>query len=200
VAPTVIFIDELDSLVPARGGGMGEPQVTERVVNTILAEMDGLEELQSVIVIGATNRPNLIDPALLRPGRFDELVYVTVPDEAGRRHILGIHTGKMPLGDDVDLDSLARRTDRFTGADLEDLVRRAGLSALRQSLENATVTMEHFERALGDTRPSVTPEMEREYEQIAAKIKQDAMAMEPIGFIGPGMLTPRTPLKHGEEA
>ena len=75
VAPTVIFIDELDSLVPARGGGMGEPQVTERVVNTILAEMDGLEELNNVVLIGATNRPNLIDPALLRPGRFDELIY-----------------------------------------------------------------------------------------------------------------------------
>ncbi len=76
VAPCVIFIDELDSLVPARGGGLGEPQATERVVNTILSEMDGLEELQAVVVIGATNRPNLIDPALLRPGRFDELVYV----------------------------------------------------------------------------------------------------------------------------
>ncbi|HEY1145893.1 MAG TPA: CDC48 family AAA ATPase, partial [Allosphingosinicella sp.] len=97
VAPTVIFIDELDSLVPARGGGLGEPQVTERVVNTILAEMDGLEELQSVVVIGATNRPNLIDPALLRPGRFDELIYVSVPDRAGRRRILGIHTEGMPL-------------------------------------------------------------------------------------------------------
>ena len=85
VAPTVIFIDELDSLVPARGGGMGEPQVTERVVNTILAEMDGLEELNNVVLIGATNRPNLIDPALLRPGRFDELIYVGTPDTAGRR-------------------------------------------------------------------------------------------------------------------
>ncbi|MFD1613361.1 CDC48 family AAA ATPase [Sphingomonas tabacisoli] len=191
VAPTVIFIDELDSLVPARGGGMGEPQVTERVVNTILSEMDGLEELQSVVVIGATNRPNLIDPALLRPGRFDELVYVSVPDEAGRKRILEVHTAKMPLGDDVDLGSLARRTDRFTGADLEDLVRRAGLSALRESLGNERVTMAHFETALGDTRPSVTPEMEAEYEQIAAHIKQDAMAMQPIGFIGPGMLTPR---------
>jgi transitional endoplasmic reticulum ATPase len=85
VAPTVIFIDELDSLVPARGGGLGEPQVTERVVNTILAEMDGLEELQGVVLIGATNRPNLIDPALLRPGRFDELDYVGVPDTASSR-------------------------------------------------------------------------------------------------------------------
>jgi transitional endoplasmic reticulum ATPase len=191
VAPTVIFFDELDSLVPARGGGLGEPQVTERVVNTILAEMDGLEELQSVVVIGATNRPNLIDPALLRPGRFDELVYVSVPDEAGRQRILEVHTEKMPLAGDVDLASIAARTDRFTGADLEDLVRRAGLSALRESLGNETVSMAHFEMALADTRPSVTPEMEREYEQIAAHIKQDAMALQPIGFISPGMLTPR---------
>jgi transitional endoplasmic reticulum ATPase len=192
VAPTVIFIDELDSLVPARGGGMGEPQVTERVVNTILAEMDGLEELQSVVVIGATNRPNLIDPALLRPGRFDELIYVSVPDRAGRRHILGIHTQGMPLGEDVDLDELAQRTDRFTGADLEDLVRRAGLFALRGSIDARAVTMAEFERALGETRASVTEEMEREYEQIQAKLKQDAMsAGGGIGFVGPGMLTPR---------
>ncbi|PXA84359.1 AAA family ATPase [Nostoc sp. 3335mG] len=191
VAPTVIFIDELDSLVPARGGGLGEPAVTERVVNTILAEMDGLEELQSIVVIGATNRPNLIDPALLRPGRFDELVYVSVPDEKGRRHILGIHTGKMPLADDVDLDALAERTDRFTGADLEDLTRRAGLIALRTSLEAKAVTMADFEKALEETRASVTAEMEREYEQMAARLKQDALALEPIGFVSPGMFKPR---------
>ncbi|MEP3757937.1 MAG: CDC48 family AAA ATPase, partial [Marinomonas sp.] len=103
VAPCVIFIDEIDSLVPARGSGQGEPQVTGRVVNTILAEMDGLEELQSVIVIGATNRPTLVDPALLRPGRFDELVYVGTPDAKGREHILGIHTKDMPMAKDVDL-------------------------------------------------------------------------------------------------
>lgn len=191
VAPTVIFIDELDSLVPARGGGLGEPQVTERVVNTILAEMDGLEELQSVVVIGATNRPNLVDPALLRPGRFDELVYVGVPDQGGRRRILGIHTAKMPLEEDVDLDDMAARTDRFTGADLEDLVRRAGLYALRQSLNVQKVGMAHFEQALLDTRASVTPEMEKEYESIEAKLKQNALTLNPIGFIAPGMLTPR---------
>ncbi|WP_157215614.1 CDC48 family AAA ATPase [Flavisphingomonas formosensis] len=191
VAPTVIFIDELDSLVPARGGGLGEPQVTERVVNTILAEMDGLEELQSVVVIGATNRPNLIDPALLRPGRFDELVYVGVPDQGGRRRILSIHTGKMPLADDVDLDDLAKRTERFTGADLEDLVRRAGLNALRASLDAQKVTAAHFEKALKETRASVTPEMERDYEQIAATLKQEAAALSPIGFVSPGMLKPR---------
>ncbi|HYJ52110.1 MAG TPA: CDC48 family AAA ATPase [Allosphingosinicella sp.] len=192
VAPTVIFIDELDSLVPARGGGLGEPHVTERVVNTILAEMDGLEELQSVVVIGATNRPNLIDPALLRPGRFDELIYVPVPDAAGRRHILGIHTKGMPLAKDVDLDALAERSERFTGADLEDLVRRAGLFALRDSIEASEVAMAEFERALGETRASVTPEMEREYDQIQANLKQEARgASSGIGFIQPGMLTPR---------
>ncbi|MGN6375975.1 MAG: CDC48 family AAA ATPase [Sphingomonas sp.] len=191
VAPTVIFIDELDSLVPARGGGLGEPQVTERVVNTILAEMDGLEELQSVVVIGATNRPNLVDPALLRPGRFDELIYVGVPGQEGRRRILSIQTQKMPLGPDVDLDAIAARTERFTGADLEDVVRRAGLIALRRSLSTDTVTMADFEDALGEARASVTPEMERDYEQIAAKLKQEAAAIQPIGFIAPGMLRPR---------
>ncbi|MBB4617556.1 CDC48 family AAA ATPase [Sphingomonas abaci] len=185
VAPTVIFIDELDSLVPARGGGLGEPQVTERVVNTILAEMDGLEELQSVVVIGATNRPNLVDPALLRPGRFDELIYVGVPDEAGRRRILGIQAQKMPLANDVDLDAVARRTDRFTGADLGDVVRRAGLVALRRSLGAREVYMSDFEQALTESRASVTPEMERDYEQIAARLKQDAAAIQPIGFAFP---------------
>jgi len=193
VAPTIIFIDELDSLVPARGGGLGEPQVTERVVNTILAEMDGLEELQNVVVIGATNRPTLIDPALLRPGRFDELIYVGVPDTAGRRRILAIHTEDMPLAPDVDLESLARRAERFTGADLEDLVRRAGLTALRRGLDTGTVTMADFETALGETRASVTAEMLEEYERIQDTLKSDAVRpMSGIGFVLPGMLRPKT--------
>jgi transitional endoplasmic reticulum ATPase len=193
VAPTIIFIDELDSLVPARGGGLGEPQVTERVVNTILAEMDGLEELQNVVVIGATNRPTLIDPALLRPGRFDELIYVGVPDTAGRRRILAIHTEGMPLGPDVDLESLARRAERFTGADLEDLVRRAGLTALRRGLDTGAVTMADFETALGETRASVTAEMLEEYERIQDTLKSDAVRpMGGIGFVLPGMLRSKT--------
>ncbi|MDB5738671.1 MAG: ATPase, partial [Sphingomonas bacterium] len=104
VAPCVIFIDELDSLVPTRGSGMGEPQVTERVVNPILAALDGLEDLPSVGVLGATNRPNLSDPALLRPGRFDELISVGVPSRDGRARILAIQTAKMPVADEVDLD------------------------------------------------------------------------------------------------
>ena len=188
VAPCVLFIDELDSLVPARGGGLGEPQATERVVNTILSEMDGLEELQSVVVIGATNRPNLIDPALLRPGRFDELIYVGVPDAAGRERILKIQTERMPLAADVDLQSVAGQTERYTGADLEDVVRRAGLIALRQSLDTREVTMAHFDEALADSRATVTPEMEDEYQAMSGRLKQQASAIQPIGFIAPGML------------
>ena len=200
VAPTVIFIDELDSLVPARGGGMGEPQVTERVVNTILAEMDGLEELNNVVLIGATNRPNLIDPALLRPGRFDELIFVGVPDTAGRRRILAIHTSGMPLAKDVDLESIARRAERFTGADLEDLTRRAGLTALRRGLDSAEVTMADFEAALVETRASVTDEMLTDYERIQDTLKSDAVRpVGGIGFVTPGMLRPRAPSK-GEPA
>ena len=192
VAPTIIFIDELDSLVPARGGGLGEPQVTERVVNTILSEMDGLEELQNVVLIGATNRPTLIDPALLRPGRFDELIYVGVPDTAGRRRILAIHTEGMPLANDVDLEKIAQRTDRFTGADLEDLVRRAGLTALRRGLDTGKVTMADFEAALGETRASVTPEMLDEYSRIQETLKSDATRpLGGIGFVLPGMLRPK---------
>jgi transitional endoplasmic reticulum ATPase len=174
VAPTVIFIDEIDAMAPARGGGMGEPAVTERVVNTLLAEMDGLEELRGVVVIAASNRPALIDPALLRPGRFDDLIYVPVPERDGRRHILGIHTRDMPLADDVDLDGIADRTEGYTGADLEDLVRRAGLQALRDDLKVEHVTHSYFEQALEATRASVTPEMDREYRELVRTLKQES--------------------------
>ncbi|WP_183748063.1 MULTISPECIES: CDC48 family AAA ATPase [unclassified Rhizobium] len=190
VAPTVIFIDEIDSLAPARGGGLGEPAVTERVVNTLLAEMDGLEDMQGVVVMAATNRPNLLDPALLRPGRFDELVYVPVPDAKARRKILGIHTKKMPLAEDIDLDELAEQTVRFTGADLEDLTRRAGLIALRRSLDASTVIKEDFSKALQEVRPSVTPEMEQEYEEMLRTLRQESPQRRQIGF---------TPLRQAAE-
>jgi len=197
VAPTIIFIDEIESLVPVRGAGMGEPQVTERVVNTMLAEMDGVEEMQSVIVMGATNRPGLLDPALLRPGRFDELVYVPVPDADGRRRILAIHVAKMPIGEDVDLSSIAERAERYSGADLEDLVRRAGLFALKEfSGLVETVSMRHFEQALEHSRASVSAEMEQEYEKMEAALKQNALRAEPIGFVSPGMLKPVRENKH----
>ena len=198
VAPCVVFIDEIDSLVPARGSGQGEPQVTGRVVNTILAEMDGLEELQSVVVIGATNRPTLVDPALLRPGRFDELVYVGTPDKAGREQILGIHTANMPLADDVDLASVAGKTERFTGADLEDVVRRAGLNALQRAGGDVqNVTAADFAEALGDSRATVTSKMEAEYKKMQGELKKRAAEIQPIGFIHEGMVESTRDRKHG---
>ena len=171
--------------------------MTARVVNTILAEMDGLEDLQSVVVIGATNRPTLVDPALLRPGRFDELVYVGTPDEPGRLHILKIHTRDMPLAPDVDLAHVAAQTARFTGADLEDVVRRAGLVALRRSGEEAdTVTGADFEQALEDSRATVTAEMEAEYGKMKGELKKRAAEFRPIGFLYEGMVEPTREKKH----
>ncbi len=199
VAPCVVFIDEIDSLVPARGSGQGEPQVTGRVVNTILAEMDGLEELQSVVVIGATNRPTLVDPALLRPGRFDELVYVGTPDEAGREQILGIHTAKMPLAKDVSLADVAGKTKRFTGADLEDVVRRAGLNALQRAGGDVKeVTGADFAEALKDSRATVTSKMEDEYKKMRGELKKRAAEVIPIGFVHEGMVESTRDQKHGE--
>ena len=184
VAPTVIFIDEIDSLVPRRGGSQGEPAVTERVVNTILAEMDGLEEMQSVVLMGATNQPMLIDPALMRPGRFDELIYVPVPEKEGRRKILGIHAAKMPLGDDVDLDLIADKTKGYSGADLEDLVRRAGFLMLRSGSDADSVPMAMFEEALKKTRASVTDKMQQEYREMKVKLHSEAPQKDAsrIGF------------------
>jgi transitional endoplasmic reticulum ATPase len=173
VAPAVIFLDEIDSLAPERGGGLGEPAVTERVVNTLLAELDGLEELRGVVVIAASNRPALIDPALLRPGRFDELIHVGVPDADARLRILGIHTARMPVGSDVDLESIAAATHGYTGADLEDIVRRAGLNALRETPDADVVGMRFFDAALKETRASVTPEMEEEYRRLADTLKHE---------------------------
>jgi len=200
VAPCVIFIDEIDSLVPARGSGANEPQVTARVVNTMLAEMDGMEELSSVVVVGATNRPGLVDPALLRPGRLDELVYVGTPDAAGREHILKIHTRNMPLADDVNLPAIAAEAERFTGADLEDLTRRAGMIAIRaRGAEVDQVTGADFREALADSRATVTEEMEAEYNRMKGELKKRAAAINPtpVGFLAPGMVNPTREKKHG---
>lgn len=198
VAPCVIFIDEIDSLVPARGTSGNEPQVTARVVNTILAEMDGMEELNSIVVIGATNRPGLVDPALLRPGRFDELVYVGAPDEAGRLHILKIHTRNMPLAVEVDLAGIAASTPRYTGADLEDVVRRAGLIAIRRGgMDAQAVTGQDFAEALEDSRPTVTQQMEEEYLRMRGELKKRAMEVRPIGFLHEGMVESTRERKHG---
>ncbi|MBI4373665.1 MAG: CDC48 family AAA ATPase [Deltaproteobacteria bacterium] len=179
VSPSILFFDELDSLASARGSGPGEPRATERVVNQILAEMDGLDELHGVVVIGATNRPDWIDPALLRPGRFDEIVYVPIPDQKARLEIFGAHTKKMSLDPDVDINKLSEITPRFSGADIAAVCTKAGLFALRENLKAKTISMEQFYRAVKETLPSITEEMEKDYEKIARTVKQDSMK---IGF------------------
>ncbi|MFQ5683282.1 MAG: CDC48 family AAA ATPase [Candidatus Binatia bacterium] len=179
VTPAILFFDELDSLAPIRGSSMGEPQVTERLVNQLLAEMDGMEELKGIVVLGATNRPDMIDPALLRPGRFDELVYVSIPDGNARVEIFHSHTQRMTLDRDVAIEKLAEITERFTGADIAGVCMKAGLYALRENPEARSVTMEHFFRAVKEAIPSVTEEMIKEYGNLARKVKQESAR---IGF------------------
>ncbi len=133
-APTVIFFDEIDSIAARRGADLGGSKVTERMVNQLLTEMDGLEELNQVVVIAATNRPDLVDPALLRPGRFDRIVFAGVPDKQSRLKILQIHTKSMPLAKSVDLDQLAEMTDNFVGADMESLCREAAMIAMHRDM------------------------------------------------------------------
>ncbi len=172
VAPSIVFFDEVDALFPRRGMAVGEPHVTERIVNQLLSELDGLEELRGVVIVGATNRPDLIDPALLRPGRFDALVYVPVPEAAARREILQVHTRGMSLAGDVDLEELVRRTDRFTGADIAALCMKAAQLALRRDLEAKAVAQADFLAALQETLPSVTEAMEREYAEVGKRLRQ----------------------------
>ncbi len=153
-APTIIFFDELDSVAPRRGGETGT-HVTETVLNQILTEIDGMEAIENVIVIGATNRVDMIDSALLRPGRFDGLIMVPAPDEKARLEIFKVHTKKMPLKG-VDLKVLVDRTKNYTGADIEGVCRMAGIMALRESMDAQHVEMKHFEKALEEIKPSVS--------------------------------------------
>jgi transitional endoplasmic reticulum ATPase len=182
-APTVVFFDEIDSIAGERGRGMGDSGVGERVVSQLLTELDGIEELEDVVVIATTNRPDLIDNALLRPGRLDRHVHVPVPDEEARRAILEVHTRNKPLADDVDLDELAAGTDGYVGADVEALVREATMNATREfinsvdpeeateSVGNVRVTMAHFEDALDEVHPSVDEEVREEYEEIESRFE-----------------------------
>ena len=163
---------------------MGDSGVGERVVSQLLTELDGLEELEDVVVIATTNRPDLIDSALLRPGRLDRHVHVPVPDEEARRKIFEVHTEHKPLADDVDLDALARRTEGYVGADIEAVCREASMAASREfitsvspeeidtSVGNVRVGMEHFETALDEVNPSVTDETRQRYEEIERRFEQ----------------------------
>ncbi|MBW4256749.1 MULTISPECIES: CDC48 family AAA ATPase [Methanobacterium] len=147
-APTVIFFDEIDSIASARSGSSTDSGVTQRVVNQLLTEIDGLEELQDVAVIAATNRVDIMDPALLRPGRFDRHVKVDDPDEAARLAIFKVHTKNMPLADDVDLDYLAKNTQKYVGADIEAVCREAVMLTMRDDLKAETVKMKYFKKAM----------------------------------------------------
>ncbi len=172
VAPAIIFLDELDALAPMRGTALGEPHVTERIVNQLLSELDGLEELRGVVIIGATNRPDIIDPALLRPGRFDEMILVPIPDERTRLEILKVHTKKMSLASDVVLDELVRLTEDFTGADIAAVCKKAGRFAMREDINAEKVRQEHFLAAIGDTGPSVTSDIMDYYEKLKDELRK----------------------------
>ena len=152
-APCVIFFDELDAIAPRRGGSEGDSHVTERVISQMLTELDGLEDLKGVVVIGATNRPDIIDEALLRPGRFDRILQVPVPDREARKHIFQIHTKKKPLESDVNLDKLVEMTEGMTGADIAALVNAAAMSAIKEHVRQRNgsklrISMRHFETAM----------------------------------------------------
>ncbi len=156
-SPCIIFIDEIDSIAFSRNGDSGDSMVTERVVDTLLTEMDGLQELKNVIVIAATNRPDIIDPALLRPGRFDKIIEIPMPDERMRAEILKVHTRRMPLAKDVIIEELAKATEGYTGAEIENLTREAGMNAIRN--DATTVAKADFEYALTEIRPAVPREL-----------------------------------------
>jgi len=164
-SPTIIFFDEIDSLAPRRGVG-SDSRVHEQVVNQILTELDGLEEMHDVVVIAATNRPDIMDPALLRPGRFDRIILTPAPDLKTREKIFEVHTEGMPLKG-VDLKELSANTEGYAGADIESVCREAAMLALRESdLKAEEITKKNFEDALAKVSPSVSPEVEKSYEEL----------------------------------
>jgi len=166
VAPTIVFLDELDSIAPPRGTDVGS-HVTDSVVNQLLTSIDGLESMEGVVVIGATNRPDIIDPGLLRPGRFDRLVLIRSPDKKARLQIFKIHTKSMPLDKDVDLEELSEITENYSGADIEALCREAAMLAIRENDEAKKIKKSHFEKAMETVRSSITPNMMKFYEKVS---------------------------------
>ncbi len=164
-APSIIFFDEVDAIAARRGLESGT-KVTERIVNQLLSEMDGLEDLNDVIVVAATNRPDMVDPALLRPGRFDRIILTPVPDKKSRKKIFEVHTKGMKLSKEIKLDKLSELTNNYTGADIEAVCREAAMIALRESISAKEIKMKHFTEALKKIRPSITEENIKKYKQI----------------------------------
>jgi transitional endoplasmic reticulum ATPase len=160
-SPTVIFFDEIDSIAPKRGGS--DNHAIERVVNQLLTEIDGLEDLHNVVIIAATNRPDIMDTALLRPGRFDRIILAGAPDKEAREMIFGVHSKKMPLAEDVVLADLSEKTEGYVGADIEAVCREAGLLALREDINVEKINLKYFTEALKIVKPSVTKEIMEAY-------------------------------------
>ena len=185
VAPCIIMLDEIDALAPKRSGYSGT-RVTETVVSQLLTEMSGLEDLKGVVVIAATNRPDIVDPALLRPGRIDRFVLIPPPDEASRLEIFKVHTKDMPIKD-INLKDVAKRTEGFSGADIESLCREAAMNALREDMKAKEVKKKHFEEALKKAIPSLTKEVQTHYEKFVERQKRirktEEEKTEP-GYIG----------------
>jgi len=186
VSPSIIFFDEIDAMVPRRGLGFGE-HVTEKIVSQMLTELSGLEDLHDVVVIAATNRPDMLDAALLRPGRFDRQILVPEPDEKARLKVLEIKTKDMPLKD-VDLKKIANVTDDFSGADLENLCREAAMHALREDKKAKQVMMKHFNKALKEVKPSLSKKIVSFYKQFDERFKKKVMKEkkpeEELGYVG----------------
>lgn len=184
VAPCVIFFDEIDSVASMPGMESTDSRTSERVLNQLLTEMDGLESLRDVVVIAATNRPNLLDPAILRPGRFDRLVNIGSPDRKGRLKIFRIHTNDTPLADDVDLETLADITEGYVGADIESVCREAVMIALRENFDVEYIEMRHFREALKKVKPTITENIAQFYEKIEAQFKGGQKLTEAAGYVG----------------
>ena len=182
-SPSIVFLDEIDSIAPRRGAYEGS-HVTESIVNQLLTSIDGLEGMEGVVVIAATNRPDIIDPGLLRAGRFDRLIKVSAPDEPARLQILKVHTERMPLGKDCDLNELARLTKGYVGADLESLCREAAIVALREDRKARQVNKNHFEEALRSVRSSVTEDVIKYYDRLAEQLGQTAVRKVATGGAG----------------
>ncbi|UGV40359.1 CDC48 family AAA ATPase [Methanococcoides orientis] len=189
-APTVIFFDELDSMVPKRGMGL-ESQVTERVVSQILTEIDGIEEMKDIVVVAATNRPDIIDPALLRPGRFDRLIYVKAPEREERIKIFNIHLAGKPLSDDISPSELADMTQGYVGADIEAVCREAAMMALRENIKPKMTKEEayeaagrivlqtsHFRKAMSRIRPSTSKSEMEMYVETACMFSRSSGSEE----------------------
>ena len=174
LAPCIIFFDEIDALAPQRssGTGAGGSQERDRVINQLLATLDGMDPISGVFIIGATNRPEAIDPALLRPGRIDRLIYVSIPTSDERLQILKVHTEKMNLSDNVDLHSIADKTEGFTGADLQNVCREAVFASLRANFSNRIIDKSNFDQALKICKPSVSEDLKDKYDNLSKVIRK----------------------------